>query len=75
MSWQEWFEKWGGETSIAREYRVDGYVQFAEEVTTHEEMYQAFKERIKAELAVEAPDLRTLGILVDLPSILKDQAE
>jgi len=32
-----------------------------------EELYQQFKERLMDDLAVEAPDLRTYGILVPKP--------
>jgi hypothetical protein len=32
-----------------------------------EDLYQHFKNRIMAELAVQAPDLRTLGVLVERP--------
>jgi len=32
-----------------------------------EDLYQIFKARLIAELAVEAPDLRTLGIIVEKP--------
>jgi len=36
-------------------------------IPEEEARYQAFKARLQAEIAIQAPSLRTLGILVDKP--------
>lgn len=61
LNWKEWFE----------EHKACDIVLYAggepwKEVDI-EDFYQAFKARMIDELAVQAPDLRTLGVLVERP--------
>lgn len=56
---QEFFAKCGDKWLQPKEF---GECLFPVKV---EEMYQHFKARLKVELAVDAPDLRAMGVLVD----------
>jgi hypothetical protein len=61
MNWQQFFEQWG-QQEVARIANDYGW---PEPLTTVEEMYQAFKARLIAELAVSAQDLSMPGHLMD----------
>ena len=50
------------------DYRIETRFYENGESFEVEELYQAFKARLIAELAVSAPDLRTLGLIVEKDS-------
>lgn len=57
---EEFFEKYGNEFLQLSDWEMLRGLRV-------EDVYQHFKERLMAELAVSAPDLRTLGILIEKP--------
>lgn len=57
LNWKEWFMKHEAE-KVALYYCGEPWVE-----VDIEEFYQAFKARMIAELAAQAPDLQALGLL------------
>ena len=60
---QEFFDKCGDQWLHPKQYGECIYS------CTVEEMYQHFKARLAEELVVDAPDLRVMGRLVEMPNV------